>query len=205
VRAGETTNADHQRHLTLLRAAIADPRAFEPLYGRYAEDVFYFCYRRLGHTEEAADATSQVFVKVLRALPSYTPDAENAGATFRAWLFRIAGTTVIDIQRRHRPADSIDADDVDAAPLHLTDPGRSPDEHLIGTEEAQRVRAMLAKLPDRQRQIVELRLADLSGQEIADAMDISLSAVKSAQFRAFRTLRRLLDEPPTTPESRSQS
>lgn len=187
-------NADHARHLAVLRAAIADPRAFEPLYQRYAEDVYYFCYRRLQHPEEAADATSQVFVKALRALPAYTPDPTNAGAAFRAWLFRIAGTTVIDIQRRHRPSDSLDRDDEDATPIHLADPGRTPDEHLIGNEDARRVRAMLEKLPERQRRIVELRLADLSGQEIADAMDISLSAVKSAQFRAFRTLRRLLDD-----------
>lgn len=193
-RPTNTTNADHATHLAVLRAAVADPRAFEPLYQRYAEDVYYFCYRRLGHPEEAADATSQVFIKALRALPSYTPDNTQAGAAFRAWLFRIATTTVIDIQRRHRPTDSIDRDDDDATPIHLTDPGRTPDEHLIGNEDARRVRAILAKLPDRQRRIVELRLADLSGQEIADAMDISLSAVKSAQFRAFRTLRRLLDD-----------
>jgi RNA polymerase sigma factor (sigma-70 family) len=83
------------------------------------------------------------------------------------------------------------------------DPGRSPADHLIENEDARRVRAVLAKLPERQRRIVELRLADLSGQEIADVMNISLSAVKSAQFRAFRTLRRLLDEPDTR-DRRSQ-
>jgi len=51
-RPTDTTNADHATHLAVLRAAIADPRAFEPLYQRYAEDVYYFCYRRLAHPEE---------------------------------------------------------------------------------------------------------------------------------------------------------
>jgi RNA polymerase sigma-70 factor, ECF subfamily len=198
----EATDADHRHHLALLEAAIDDPRAFEPLYGRYAEDVYYFCYRRLGHPEEAADATSQVFVKVLRALPGYIPDPTSAGASFRAWLFRIAQRTVIDLQRRHRPTDTIDTVPEDE-PVQIVDPERSPDDHLIGNENARRVRAMLSKLPDRQRRIVELRLADLSGQEIAHAMNISLSAVKSAQFRAFRTLRRLLNDPATT-DTRSQ-
>lgn len=199
-------DADHRGHLALLEAAIEDPRAFDPLYERYAEDVYYFCYRRLGHPEEAADATSQIFVKVLRALPGYVPDRVEAGASFRAWLFRIAQRTVIDLQRRRKHTDTIDTLPDDEAPIPIVDPGRSPDEHLIGNEDARRVRTMLAKLPDRQRRIVELRLADLSGQEIADAMGISLSAMKSAQFRAFRTLRRLLDDglPDTDRETRSQ-
>lgn len=200
----EATDAAHRRHLALLEAAIADPRAFEPLYGRYAEDVYYFCYRRLGQPEDAADATSQVFVKVLRALPGYAPDPTNAGASFRAWLFRIAQRTVIDIQRRHKSADTIDTLTDDEEPVQIVDPGPSPEERLIVNEDARRVRSMLAKLPERQRTIVELRLADLSGQEIADAMNISLSAMKSAQFRAFRTLRRLLDEPDTD-DTRPQS
>jgi RNA polymerase sigma-70 factor, ECF subfamily len=104
----EDTDADHRHHLALLESAIADPAAFEPLYGRYAEDVYYFCYRRLGHPEEAADATSQVFVKVLRSLPGYIPDPTSSGASFRAWLFRIAQRTGIDLQRRHKPIDTID-------------------------------------------------------------------------------------------------
>lgn len=172
---------------------MVHPAAFEPLYQRYATDVYYFCYRRLQHPEEAADATSQVFVKVLRALPDYQPDGTDAGAAFRAWLFRIAATTVIDVQRRRRPADSLD-EDAGEPPLSFADPVRLPDDQLIGNEDARLVHAMLEKLPDRQRRIVELRLADLSGQEIADVMNISLSAVKSAQFRAYRTLRRLLQE-----------
>src|SRR5690606_39624560 len=113
-RPTDTSTTDHATHLAVLRAAIADPRAFEPLYQRYAEDVYYFCYRRLGHPEEAADATSQVFIKALRALPSYTPDNTQAGAAFRAWLFGIATTTVIDTHRRHRPTDSIARADDDA-------------------------------------------------------------------------------------------
>jgi RNA polymerase sigma-70 factor (ECF subfamily) len=68
----------------------------------------------------------------------------------------------------------------------------TPEEQALANEDRRRVRQVLHALPDRQRQIVELRLADLSGQEIADAMGISLSAMKSAQFRAFQTLRTLL-------------
>jgi DNA-directed RNA polymerase specialized sigma24 family protein len=53
---------------------------------------------------------------------------------------------------------------------------------------------MLARLPERQRQIVELRLLGLNGVEIAEVVGLSHSAVKSAQFRAYGALRDLLRE-----------
>lgn len=185
---------DHTWHLAILASAAVDPVAFAPLYDRYAEDVYYFCYRRLRHPEEAADATSQVFVKVLRALPGYRPGSINAGAAFRAWLFRIAHTTVIDIQRRRRPVDSLDADGGDAARAPVPASDRAPEEEAIRNEEARLVQRLFFALPERQRLVIELRLAGLSGQEIADSLGISLSATKAAQFRAYRTLRRLLHQ-----------
>lgn len=195
------TADDHDAHLAQIRDAIAHPANFEPLYRRYVADVYYFCFRRLAHPEDAADATSRTFIKALAGLPSFRPNPENAGATFRAWLFRIAYTTVVDMQRRQRPQQSIDQDQEDDAtiPIQLTHPGRTPEEIALANEDIRRVREMLGKLPERQRRVVELRLADLTGQEIADAMVMSLSAVKSAQFRAYQTLRVLLrdDAPPS--------
>lgn len=192
---------DHEAHLALIRDAIAHPVNFAPLYRRYVSDVYYFCFRRLDHREDAADATSRTFTKVLAGLPSFHPNPDNAGATFRAWLFRIAYTTVVDMQRRKRPQESIDRDeDSDASiPIQLRYPGGSPEEIALANEDIRRVREVLRQLPERQRRVVELRLADLSGQEIADAMSMSVSAVKSAQFRAYQTLRILLhDDAPSS-------
>jgi len=192
----ESLAADnHAAHLAHLRAAIANPHAFAPLYRRYAPDVFWFCYRRLDHREDAADATSRTFTNALANLASFRPDPDNPGATFRAWLFRIAGNVVVDMQRRQRPQDPIE----DVA-LRLVHPGRTPEEHALANDAARRLHDLLAHLPERQRRIVELRLADLSGQEIADAMSMSLSAVKSAQFRAFQTLRTLLRDAEISPQ-----
>lgn len=184
---------DPARDLLLIEAAIADPAAFEPLYRQYAPVIYRFCYRRLGHPERAADATSQTFIKAIPALRSFRPHPEHPGKTFRAWLFRIATNVVIDARRSHRPHRSLDLpDNVDTGIWELPDPDRLPDELAIAADEARAVRTAIGALPERQREILELRLAGLTGGEIAEAMGASLSSVKSAQFRAFTTLRQML-------------
>ena len=62
----------------------------------------------------------------------------------------------------------------------------------LDSEARARVRALLDRLPERQRRIVELRMSGLNGIEIADALQMSHAAVKSAQFRAYSSLRELL-------------
>src|SRR5665811_2393962 len=106
-------------------------------------------------SDRAADATSQTFIRALTALPGFSPDPDNPGATFRAWLFTIAHNVVTDMHRRNRHHASLDAPDRDgnADATHLLDPGRSPEAQAIARDEARQLRAMLAVLPDRQRRI----------------------------------------------------
>ena len=80
----------------------------------------------------------------------------------------------------------------DTPPIHLRDPGRPPDDQAIGRDTDRAVRESLTRLPERQRRVVELRLAGLTGPEIAAALDMTHSAVKSAQFRAYQALRETL-------------
>lgn len=184
------TRSDDAEVLAILREAAQDPAAFAPLYREYAPLVYRFCHRQLGDADLAADAMSQTFVKVLGSVRTFQPHPEQPGKTFRAWLFRIATNVVIDHRRKDRPAVSIDADD--DGPLHYPDPAPLPEALAIAADDTRAVRLAVQALPERQRLIVELRLADLSGVEIATAMGMPISAVKSAQFRAFANLRRLL-------------
>lgn len=190
----QDARSDDATTLAILRDATQDPAAFAPLYREYAPMVYRFCHRQLGDADLAADATSQTFVKVLGSVRTFRPDPEQPGKTFRAWLFRIAANVVIDLRRKERPSISLDTDDDDdatAAPL-IADPVPLPEDLAMVTDDVRAVREAVRALPDRQRMILELRLADLSGAEIAVAMGMPLSAVKSAQFRAFATLRRAL-------------
>jgi len=160
----------------LVVLAQRDRAAFAPLYERYLDPVYRYCYRRLGTQEAAEDATSIVFTKALGALPSYHQ------GSFRGWLFTIAHNVVMDAHRR-RPKAPIAAID---EPVD-TDP--TPEEVAVARDGQRTVEGLLATLPDDQRRVVEFRLAGLRGAEIAAVMDRSVAAVKMLQLRAMTRLR----------------
>ena len=161
----------------LVALAMADPRQFALLYARYLDHVHRYCYRRLGSREAAEDATSLVFTKALAAFPHYRD------ASFRAWLFTIAHHVVTDRYRAERPEYALEtaADIQDAAP--------SPEDLALAADERRGVMVLLAALPVHQRQVVELRLAGLTGTEIAQALGRSRANVDVTQYRAVSRLR----------------
>ena len=144
-----------------------------------------------------------MFAKVIAALPQFRPDPRRSGSTFRAWLFTIAHNVVIDVRRRDRHHVSLDANSIAlSGSPNLVDPGSSPEDLAIVAESARRLRELFALLPERQRAVLELRLAGLSGSEIGQTLGISESAVKSIQFRAYSTLRSALStDDASNPES----
>lgn len=168
----------------LVARAQRDPRAFTPLYTRYAAPVYRYCYRRLGDATAAEDATSQVFLKALRALQSYHDD------TFRGWLFTIAYHVLADSfrARLRRPDQTLDSipELIDRAP--------TPEEAALAGEERHRVRLLLDQLSEDQRRVIELRLAGLSGVEIARVLGRSHGSVRALQFRGASRLRAILSE-----------
>lgn len=158
--------------------ARVDPAAFALLYRRYIDTVYRYCVHRLGTREQAEDATSQIFLKALAALPSHRP-----GGSFRGWLFTIAHNVITDTYRAKRMHWPL----TDA--LEHPDHEPSPEEQAIGLIERDEVRAMLLMLPTDQRRVMELRLAGLTGNEIAEALGKNLGAVKMAQSRAIARLK----------------
>jgi RNA polymerase sigma-70 factor (ECF subfamily) len=163
----------------LIALARRDPQAFAPLYTAYFDPVYRYCLRCLGEREAAADAAQEVFARALRALPRYRDDA------FRPWLFTIAHNVIVDgyRQRDRRPPDA----PLKEAEWHA-DPAPGPEHAALAAEAGRTVHECLTRLTPDQRAVVELRLADLTGQEIADVLSRSLGSVKIAQHRAFRRL-----------------
>jgi RNA polymerase sigma-70 factor (ECF subfamily) len=164
----------------LVALARQDIRQFALLYGRYLDPIHRYCYRRLGNREAAEDATSLIFTNALAAFSQYRD------SSFRAWLFTIAHHVVTDRYRRARPEGSLDLE------VELHDGAPSPEDLALAADERQRVLALLSHLPDHQRQIVELRLAGLTGTEIAQALGRSRANVDVSQYRAVARLRTLL-------------
>ncbi|MFN8592153.1 MAG: sigma-70 family RNA polymerase sigma factor [Thermomicrobiales bacterium] len=174
--ASETTTSD----AALVAQAQQDRAAFGLLYDRYVDLVFHYCLVRLRNQEEAEDATSLVFARVLGALPTHRGDS------FRSWLFTIAHNVVID---RQRAATS-------TAPLSLLletpAPGPSLEDQAATNDRRRAVAEAVQQLPDEQRAVVELRLAGLTGPEVAAALGRSHDSVRTTQRRALAQVRVLL-------------
>jgi RNA polymerase sigma-70 factor (ECF subfamily) len=168
-----------------LLAAIRTPADFAPLYDRYVEPVYRYCFRRVSNPDLAADLTSVIFTRAIEALPRFRPNPN--GGTFRSWLFTIARNVVVDAYRAERPTGAMPPD----PPDH--DPG--PEARAVHNDEFDRLLSVLHQLPEQHRQIIELRLAGLTTAEIAGSLSLSRAAVKSAQTRAYARLRDLLAAP----------
>jgi RNA polymerase sigma-70 factor (ECF subfamily) len=164
----------------LVARAKRDPAVFADLYLRYVDRVYRYCYRRLGGPDAAADATSQVFAKALAALPSCRDE------TFRAWLYAIAHNVLVDSHRGRSLTAPLES------AVDLADPAPSPEERAVTGAAWAEVVAVLDRLSPDQRQVVELRLAGLSGNEIGEVLGRRRDAIDAIQSRAVARLRTLL-------------
>lgn len=174
--------------VALALRARTEPRAFAPLYGRYVDPIYRYCYPRLGSREAAEDATSLVFAKALAALPSYR------GGPFRRWLFAIAHNVITDGFRASRSTQPLDA------ATEVVNPAPTPEDLALIADGARWVGSLLAQLPAEQRRVVELRLSELSGPEIGHVLGRSPVNVRSIQSRAIAQLRTLLGVRPASTE-----
>lgn len=172
-------------------AQRGDPRALEALLGRVVPAVARYCRARVGHLPDSArtfdDVVQDVAEAVLAALSRY-----RAGdVPFVAFVHGIARHKVIDSFRRasRRPADP-----VDELP-NLADPGPNPEALALRGERAVEVARLLDRLPARDREILVMRIVGgLSAEEVGVALGMSPGAVRVAQHRALRALRRLVGD-----------
>ncbi len=162
-------------------AAQADRAAFGVLYRRYVDRVYAYAFYQLGDHHDAEDATERTFLAALRALPAF----RDEGASFRAWLFRIAHTTLANAHRtraRRRTEPLPEG-------LERAAPDADPAGLVARADDMRAVRAALAELPEDRRQVVLLRFVDgLTAAEVGLVLDRSAGAVRVLQHRALQEL-----------------
>ena len=163
-----------------VRAAQADRAAFGALYRRYLDRVYGYAFYLLGDHHDAEDATERTFLAALDAIGRF----RDEGATFRAWLFRIAHNQIANALRSRARRRSTPIEDV-PEPVAGTDPALE----AHAADDARRVRAALDNLSADRRQVVVLRFVDgLSAREIGAVLGRSEGAVRVLQHRALRDL-----------------
>lgn len=154
-----------------------DEEAFEKLVEMYQTPVYNLCYRMLGESQDAEDAAQEAFWRAYQAIDRY-----DSNRSFITWLLSIAAHHCIDLQRKRRlPTLDLDlATDMDAPDVT---PG--PEKMLTHRQDQESMNDMLGHLKEQDRAIIVLRYwQEMSEEEIAQTLTISVSAVKSRLHRA---------------------
>jgi RNA polymerase sigma-70 factor, ECF subfamily len=174
----------------LVAAAVGgDHKAVEGLIRWVRPLVVRYCRARLGRQEKtfasADDVAQEVCLAVLTALPSY----RDQGRPFLAFVYGIAAHKVADA---HRSAARNRAEPVPEVPDSPA-LAEGPEQRAMQTELAEQMSRLLGTLPDKQREILLLRVVvGLSAEETAEAVGSTPGAVRVAQHRALSRLRKVL-------------
>jgi RNA polymerase sigma-70 factor (ECF subfamily) len=170
----------------LERARDGDAEALGSLVERHQGVVYRFLVGFLRDEDEAADVAQDTFLKALDRLDGFRGDS-----SFRTWLLVIAKNEALGLIRKRGRRREESLDDVG----YIAERSGGPDETAVRRDEVRRVREALARLPEKQRLSVSLRLFDeLSFREIAEVIDSSEGAARVNYHYGIGRLREWLDE-----------
>jgi RNA polymerase sigma-70 factor (ECF subfamily) len=164
-----------------------DTSAFEELIERHQSLVAGTVARMLGSNSDVEDIAQQVFIRVWKSARRYVPRAK-----FTTWLLKITRNLVFNELRRSKRHALVPLQtDPSAEEFPLKDEKNPrPDASLLETELQQAIDEAIMQLPDSQRMALILRRYEqLSYEQIAEVLDLSVPAVKSVLFRARTELR----------------
>lgn len=170
--------------------------AYENLIERFQQPIYNLVHRLIEDPSEASDVVQDVFLKVFRNIGAF-----RGQSSLKTWIYRIAVNEAHNRRRwfgRHRrPEVELESDGEAGKGWldHLHDPARSPYDLVLNEERRVAIERALAGLNPVFRTAVVLRdLEELSYEEIADVLDVSLGTVKSRILRGREALRRALME-----------
>lgn len=164
------------------QARAGDKAAFSQIVQAYQRPVYNLTYRMLGNPQEAEDAAQETFLRAYSRLKQYNPNHK-----FSTWIFSIANHHSIDRLRKRR-ATFISIDD-NPVLQNLEGDAPQPEHSAMAMERSREMQALLGKLDTQYRTPLILRYwEEYSYDEIAQTMDISVSAVKSRLFRARKQM-----------------
>jgi RNA polymerase sigma-70 factor, ECF subfamily len=175
-------------------AKAGDVPAFETLVGRYERKIFRLTQNITQNREDAEDAMQEAFLKAFEHLHAF-----EGNSRFYTWLVRIAVNQALMKLRKRRPnIVSLDEDvdtGEDMVPRDVEDWGPSPADRYAQTQLSEILTKAIGELDPPFRIVFQLRdIEELSTEETADALGLSVPAVKSRLLRARLKLRQTLDQ-----------
>jgi RNA polymerase sigma-70 factor (ECF subfamily) len=188
-----STIAREDEHQLVAAAKSGDATAFEELVSRYERKIFRLTMNITRNKEDAEDAMQDAFLKSYSHLKTFQGDSR-----FYTWLVRIAANEALMRLRKRRPNQfSLDEPiegDQDLIPRELQDWGPGPEQRFAQTEMREILSGVIEELEPDYRIVFVLRdIEELSTEETAASLGISIPAVKSRLLRARLKLREKLN------------
>lgn len=196
--AGAQTGVSEEdaRILRGLRAGIEE--AYEELISRYEQPVYGMVYRLLGNQSDASDVVQEVFLKIFRGVASFREQS-----SLRTWIYRIAVNEAHNHRRwfarhcRHEVSMTDGCAEHGNTLEYTPDRGLSPFEQTLESEHRTLIEHALTRInPTFQTAVVLRDIQNLSYEEIAEILQVSLGTVKSRILRGREALRRELTHRP---------
>ena len=153
---------------------------FESIYDAHVVAIYRFIHARVGNRPDAEDLTAQVFMRAVEQLDTTRDEGQIV-----AWLYRVSQNAIADYWRAFYRLPLVGTEQV-APGWEPAAPGE-PAPDADSDRASRRVEALLRRLPERYREVLELRfLRRLSVEETARQLGISHGNAKVLQYRALR-------------------
>ena len=170
------------------KSQLGDKAAFEQLVIRHQDLVFSLAYKLTGNREMANDVAQEAFIRAWKAIEKFRGDS-----TFSTWIYRITVNTAWTLRKKAKKHNTLNIDDT-YEPI-IIDEKKDPELVAINSDLSSVLINALDKIPIEQRIIVELKnIEGRSHKEIAEYLDISVTAAKVRLHRAHQKLRQILEE-----------
>jgi RNA polymerase sigma-70 factor, ECF subfamily len=163
--------------------------AFDVLVARWEDRIRGAAFRFLGSEEEARDVAQEAFLKAYRAIGGFKREAR-----FSSWLYQIATNLCRDHLRRRKTRATVSLEALEEAGPVMVETRPGAHERLLERDLAHAVRRAIHALPEEQREVVILKeYQELTFLEIAQALDVPVSTVKTRLYRGLGQLRLQLE------------
>lgn len=171
---------------------------FDTVFRQFQPSVYRLAFRILGNRDDALELAQEVFLTVYRKLPSFRGES-----SVKTWLYRITVNKAVNqlrwwrVRRRQNTFSLQGLDPARFQSLHLVigNPGRNPEQAVIGQEISDNLQRSLNRLRPKHRIVLVMRdLEEMTYDDIARSLHVSIGTVKSRIARAREELRAVMDQ-----------